>query len=87
MEGYKLESRMINSEDQTTIVTALKGLFTAYDGSRYADVFEKLSSIFQKQEQRRVFLDFGVSGENADIQEKLKKLDIVSNEIAGNIAR
>ena len=86
MEGYKLESRMINSEDQTAIITALKGLFTAYDGSRYADVLEKLSSIFQKQEQRRVFLDFGASGENADIQEKLKKLDdAIKNKAAVKI--
>ena len=75
MEGYKLYGQMVNAADQTAIITALKGLFTAYDGSRYADVLEKLSSIFQKQELQRVFLDFGASGENADIQKKLKLLD------------
>ena len=75
MEGYKLDGQMVNAADQAAIITALKGLFTAYDGSRYAGVLEKLSSIFQKQERQRVFLDFGASGENADMQEKLKILD------------
>jgi len=75
MEGYKLDGQMLGAADQTAIITALKGLFTAYDGSRYAEVLEKLSSVFHKQERQRVFLDFGASGENADIQEKLKILD------------
>lgn len=86
MEGYKLDGQMVDAEDQTAIVTALKGLFTAYDGSRYADVLEKLSSVFQKQEQQRVFLDFGASGENAVIQEKLKALDdAIKNRTTVNI--
>lgn len=86
MEGYKFNGQMVNAEEQTAIVTAQKGLFTAYDGSRYADVLEKLSSVFQKQEQQHVFLDFGVSGENMVIQEKLKILDdAIKNRTAVNI--
>lgn len=86
IEGYKLNGQMINPADQTAIVTALKGLFTAYDGNRYADVLEKLSAVFQKQEQQRVFLDFGASGENAEIQVKLKILeDTIKNKMDVNI--
>lgn len=86
MEGFKLDRQMINATDQSAIITALKGFCTAYNGSRYAGVLEKLSPVFYKQEQQQIFLDFGASGENGAIQETLKKLDdAIQNKTTVNI--
>ena len=71
MEGYKLDGRLVNSEEQASIINALKGFLSAYDNKRYNDVFDKLSSIFPKQQNQHIFLDFGTSGENDEIQAKL----------------
>jgi hypothetical protein len=38
MDGYKIDGRLINSEDPSSIITALKGFLTAYDNSRYNGV-------------------------------------------------
>lgn len=75
MEGFKLDGRLVNTEDQESIIAALKGFLSAYDNKRYKEVLEKVSSILPKQQSQHIFLDFGASGENNDIQTKLKTLD------------
>jgi len=72
MEGYKLDGRLVSAEDQASIISALEGFLTAYDNKRYNDVLEKLSSILQKPQNQHIFLDFGASGENEEIQAKLR---------------
>jgi predicted DNA-binding transcriptional regulator YafY len=80
MEGYKIDGRLINTEDQSSILTALKGFLTAYDNSRYSGVLEKLSSILPKQQNQPIFLDFGASGENDETQRKLKTLEKAASD-------
>lgn len=75
LEGYKLDRRLVTAGDQTSIVTALKGFLSAYDGKRYNDILEKISSIVPKEQKQTVFYDFGASGENNEIQIKLKALE------------
>ena len=75
MEGYKIDGRLINVKDQSSIVTALNGLLTAYNNSRYSEALEKISSILPKQQDQHIFLDFGASGENDEIQMKLKTFE------------
>ena len=75
MEGFKLDGRLVNAEEQASIITALKGFLSAYDNKRYNNVLEKVSSILPKQQNQHVFLDFGASGENKEIQAKLKTLE------------
>ncbi|MDR1688906.1 MAG: YafY family transcriptional regulator [Clostridiales bacterium] len=75
MEGYKLDGRVIKKEEQQLIITAIKGFLSAYDGKRYAEVLEKLMSLFLKQQKGHIFLDFGATGENNETQEKLKSLE------------
>lgn len=72
MEGFKLDGRLVNTEDQVSIITALKGFLSAYDNNRYNEALEKISSILPKQQSQYIFLDFGASGENNEIQTKLK---------------
>ena len=75
MEGYKLDGRIINAEEQASIITALKGFLSSYDDKRYNAVLEKITSILPEQQNQHIFLDFGASGENSEIQRKLKTLE------------
>jgi len=76
MEGYKLSGQLISEEEQASIITALKGFISAHDNKKYNDVLEKISSLLPKQQsQQHIFLDFGASGENDELQEKLKLIE------------
>jgi len=75
MEGYKLDGRIVNNEVTSAIITALKGLLSAYDSKRYNEALEKISSAFPHKQTQNIFLDFGASGENTEIQLKLKTLE------------
>jgi len=77
MEGYKLDGRLVNDEVTATIITALKGLLSSYDNRRYSEALEKLS--FPQKQTQNIFLDFGASGENSDIQARLKILEDAIN--------
>jgi len=94
MEGYRLDGRLVtagghalSASDRDAIVTALRGLLTAYGGERYAAVLEKISSLLPGKEGRRVFMDFGAAGEIAGVQESLKTLDkAIADKTAVRIA-
>lgn len=75
MEGYKLDGRIINGEEQASIITALKGFLSSYNDKRYNAVLEKISSILPNQQSQHIILDFGASGENEEIQAKLKTFE------------
>ncbi|MCL2420327.1 MAG: YafY family transcriptional regulator [Defluviitaleaceae bacterium] len=87
MEGYKLDGRLVNAEDSAAIIAALKGLLSAYDGGRYNEVLEKISSILPQNQSQKVFLDFGASGEDDALQERLRHLEnAIANKNAVEIA-
>ena len=75
MEGFKLDGRLVSAEDQASIITALEGFLSAYDNKRYNEVLEKISSILPKQQNQHIFLDFGASGENSEVQAKLRTFE------------
>ena len=75
MEGCKLDGRILNAEEQASIIIALKGFLSSYDDKRYNEVLEKVSSILPRQQNQHIFLDFGASGEYNEIQGKLKTLE------------
>jgi predicted DNA-binding transcriptional regulator YafY len=75
MEGFKLDGRLIGTEEQTVIITALKGFLSSYNDKRYHAVLEKISSILPGQQSQHIFLDFGASGENRETQKKLEVLE------------
>ena len=87
MEGYKLDGRLVTAEDQTSIITALKGFLSAYDGKRYNDILEKITYIVPRDRRQTVFFDFGASGENYEIQTKMKALEqAIDNRISMQIS-
>jgi hypothetical protein len=53
--GFKLDGRLVNTEDQVSIITALKGFLSAYDNHRYNEVLDKVSSISPKQQSQQLF--------------------------------
>ena len=75
MEGFKLDGRLVSAEDQASIITALEGFLSAYDNKRYTEVLEKISSILPRQQSQHIFLDFGASGENSEVQAKLRTFE------------
>ena len=75
MEGFKIDGLLVKKEEQESIITALKGLLTAYDNARYSNTLEKITSLFPKPQNQHIFFDFGASGENTTIQAKLKALE------------
>lgn len=75
MEGYKIDGRLVNAEEQASIITALKGFLSAYDNTRYNKALEKLSSILPDSQNQHILLDFGATGENNETQSKLKILE------------
>lgn len=75
MEGYKIDGRWVSAEDQSLIITALKGFLSAYGKERYGQVLEKVSAVLPKQTIRPIFLDFGASGENSETQMKIKAFE------------
>jgi len=87
MEGYKLDGRIIDGEVTAAIVTALQGLLSAYDNKRYNEALEKISSAFPQKQAQNIFFDFGASGENDEIQGKLKTLEnAINNKYAIEIS-
>lgn len=73
MDGFKIDGQIVNVDDMASIVTALQGFLSAYNNKRYNEVLEKVSSILPKaQQSKHIFLDFGASGENNEVQKKLK---------------
>ena len=87
MEGYKIDGRRLNPDEQSSILTALEGFASAYDNRKYDEVLKKISSILPKQQKQHLFLDFGASGENSELQEKLKLIEkAIMNKNAVNIS-
>ena len=79
MEGYKLDGRIISNEVTATVITALQGLLSAYGNKRYNEALEKISTAFPQKQIQNIFLDFGASGENEEIQTKLKTIETAIN--------
>ena len=75
MKGYKLDGRLVSAEDQDLIITALKGFASAYGNKQYSELFDKISSVFSKRQERHIFLDFGATGEDGETQRKLELLE------------
>lgn len=86
MEGYKLDGQLVNAHEQASIITALQGLSSAYDGNRYGETLEKMVSILKKPPAQYIFFDFGATCENKRIQIKVKTLEkAIQDKIAVKI--
>lgn len=70
LRTYKIKNSDIRSEEQQMIIKALESLATSYTNDTLKTLIEKYNAIVQKEGGQKVFWDFGVTKENADVQSK-----------------
>lgn len=82
LDTFNLNKQITNMEDYLYIITALKGMCSAYDNKKLETTLEKLLvSNKYKSDNQRFFLDFGVAKEGENIPEYIKMLeDTISDE-------
>ncbi|MBN2239489.1 MAG: YafY family transcriptional regulator [Dehalococcoidales bacterium] len=71
---YRIDRRLASVEDYNFIITALKGLFTAFNSREIDETLEKMISLSPNKsaDNQTMFLDFSVLGESPDINEKIR---------------
>lgn len=74
MEGYVLEKQAATNQEYDWIVTALKGMASAYASKNLEQTLAKLDSL-KKREENRISVDFSVAREDEKINGQLKLLE------------
>lgn len=72
---YKIKNSEIRSDEQQMIIRALESLATSYTNDTLKNLIEKYNTIVEKEGGQKVFWDFGVTKENADVQDKNRLLE------------
>lgn len=67
---YKIKNSEIRGDEQQMIIKALESLATSYTNDTLKTLIEKYNLIVEKEGGQKVFWDFGVTKENADVQSK-----------------
>ena len=76
LDTFRLNKQITNMDDYLFIITALKGMYSAYDNKKFETTLEKLLAAGNyKSENQRVFLDFGVVKEGDNISEYVQVLE------------
>lgn len=76
LDTFKLNKQITTMEDYLFIITALKGMCSAYDNQKINTTLEKLLATgYYKDEEQRVFVDFGVVKEGENIPEFVRKIE------------
>lgn len=74
MDGFKLTKQVAGVDDYINIITALKGLITAYSNDKINATLEKALHTMQCGEQK-IFVDFSVAREGMLIDEHLRMIE------------
>lgn len=74
IDGFKLTKQIAGEDDYQNMITALKGLHSAYDNDKISATLEKALTAMRGGEQR-VFVDFAVAREKAQVNEYLRIID------------
>ena len=72
---YKIKNSEIGGDEQQMIIKALESLATSYTNDTLKTLIEKYNLIVEKEGGQKVFWDFGVTKENADVQSKNQLLE------------
>lgn len=76
LDTFKLNKQITTMEDYLFIITALKGMCSAYDNKKINTTLEKLLTAgYYKDEEQRVFIDFGVVREGENIPEFVREIE------------
>lgn len=72
---YKVKNSDINSDEQQMIIKALESLATSYTNDTLNSLIEKYNAIIEKEGGQKVFWDFSVAKENAQVQDMNQLLE------------
>lgn len=76
LDSFNLNKQITNADDYLFMITALKGLCSAYDNKKLDLTLEKLLAAgFKKARDQKIFLDFGVLKEGKNISEYITLLE------------
>ena len=76
LDTFKLNKQITTMDDYLFIITALKGMCSAYDNRKINATLEKmLTSAPYKDKEQRVFIDFGVVREGGRIPEYVREIE------------
>lgn len=76
LDSFNLNKQITNADDYLFMITALKGLCSAYDNKKLDLTLEKLLAAgFKKARDQKIFLDFGVLKEGKNISEFITLLE------------
>lgn len=76
LDTFKLDKQITTIEDYLFIITALKGMCSAYDNKKINTTLEKLLTAgHYKDEEQRVFIDFGVVSEGRNIPGFVREIE------------
>ncbi len=79
MDGFRLTKQIAGIDDYLHIITALKGLSSAYDNKKIKATLEKALTIMQGREQC-LFVDFTIAREGAKVNEYLQVIEKAIHE-------
>ncbi|MEG6613316.1 YafY family protein [Pseudoclostridium thermosuccinogenes] len=81
LDTFKLNKQITNMDDYLFIIAALKGMCSAYDNKKIESTLEKLLAVSGcKNDNQRIFLDFGVAKEGENIPEYVHMLENAISE-------
>lgn len=76
LDTFKLNKQITNIDDYLFIITALKGMCSVYDNKKFETTLEKLLVAGEyKNNNQKVFLDFGVAKEGENIPEYIQAFE------------
>ena len=76
LDAFKLNKQITTVDDYLYIITALKGMCSAYDNKKINETLEKLlTSGHCKDYEQRVFIDFGVVAEGDNISGYVREIE------------
>ena len=74
IDGFRLAKQLASVGDDRNIITALKGLLSAYDNGKVSATLEKALAVSQDNGQK-VFLDFSIAREREQVNALLRILE------------
>lgn len=77
---YKMKNSDIRSDEQQMIIKALESLATSYTNDTLKSLIEKYNAIVEKKGGQKIFWDFGVTKENAHVQDMNQLLEQAIND-------
>lgn len=72
---YKMKNSSIRSDEQQMIRKALESLATSYTNDTLKALIEKYNAVIEKESGQKVFWDFGITKENAQVQDMNQLLE------------